>query len=104
MAYVNIAKDFTRFPSGRYTKNGATSGEAFREKFLVPPLEKGEHVTVNFDGTVGYGSSFLEEAFGGVVRRLKLSSEFALGHLSLECSDVSIIEEVKSYISDAAAA
>jgi hypothetical protein len=103
MIYVNIAKDFTRFPAGRYKKNGATSGEDFREKFLETALQKGEHITVNFDGTVGYGSSFLEEAFGGVVRKLKLTAEFVLSHLSLESSDASIAEEVKSYINDAAA-
>lgn len=103
MIYVNIAKDFTRFPAGRYKRNGATSGEDFRERFLEPALQKGEHITVNFDGTVGYGSSFLEEAFGGVIRKLKLTAEFVLSHLSLESSDVSIAEEVKSYINDAAA-
>ena len=43
-------------------------GEGSRERFLEEPLTKGEHVTVEFDGTVGYGSSFLEEAFGGAVR------------------------------------
>lgn len=102
MVYVNIAKDFTRFPAGRYKVNGDTSGEAFREKFLEPALKAGEHVTVNFDGTVGYGSSFLEEAFGGLVRKLKLTSEYVLEHLSLESSDSSINEEVTSYISEAA--
>ena len=32
MVVVNIAKDFTRFPAGRYKRNSSTSGEAFREK------------------------------------------------------------------------
>jgi hypothetical protein len=38
MLKINIAKDFTRFPSGRFKKNGDTSGEGFREQFLEPPL------------------------------------------------------------------
>lgn len=101
MNTVNIAKDFTRFPSGRYKKSGSTSGEAFREKFLQPALERGEIIVVNFDGTVGYGSSFLEEAFGGVVRALRLEPQFVLEHLQLHSSDPTITEEVVEYINDA---
>lgn len=101
MTTVKIAQDFTRFPSGRYKKSGSTSGEAFRERFLQPPLQLGEKVTVDFDGTLGYGSSFLEEAFGGIVRALNLPSEFVLEHLELKSSDPSITEEVRQYIVDA---
>jgi len=98
MIVVNIARDFTRFPVGRYIRNGTTSGEGFRERFLEIPIAKGEHVKVEFDGTVGYGSSFLEEAFGGLVRKLGLKSEVVLSLLTLESSDASICEEVKDYI------
>jgi STAS-like domain of unknown function (DUF4325) len=101
MITVSIAKDFTRFPAGRYKRNGETSGEAFRERFLQEPLSKGESVVVDFDGTVGYGSSFLEEAFGGVVRALKVPSAFVRQHLTLKSSDPSICEEVVEYIEDA---
>jgi hypothetical protein len=101
MTTVKIASDFTRFPSGRYKKGGGTSGEAFRERFLEKPLRDGEVVTVDFDGTIGYGSSFLEEAFGGVVRALKMPSQFVLDHLELVSSDPSISEEVRQYIVEA---
>lgn len=101
MITVNIAKDFTRYPSGRYKKNGTTSGEAFREKFLEEPLSKGEKVLVEFDGTIGYGSSFLEEAFGGLVRKLKIPQSTVSENLALKSSDLSIIAEVKQYITDA---
>lgn len=101
MHYVSVAKDFTRFPAGRYKKNGATSGEAFRERFLEVPLSKGEDVTVDFDGTVGYGSSFLEEAFGGAVRTLGIPAEVVLSRLTLRCSDESICDEVRDYVLDA---
>lgn len=101
MITVSVAKDFTRFPAGRYKRNGETSGEAFRERFLEEPIRRGEHVTVEFDGTVGYGSSFLEEAFGGIVRSLKVSAEFVLEHLTLQTSDPSLRDEVREYILDA---
>lgn len=101
MKTINVAKDFTRFPAGRYKRNGETSGEAFRERFLEVPLRQGESLTIEFDGTVGYGSSFLEEAFGGIVRSLKLPSQFVLDHLTLKSSDPTICDEVRDYINDA---
>ena len=65
---ISIAKDFSRFPAGRYDKDGPYNGTKFRKKFLVSPLRAGDHVVVSFDGVAGFGSSFLEEAFGGLVR------------------------------------
>lgn len=101
MVVVSVAKQFTRYPSGRYKRNGETSGEAFRERFLEEPLRKGEDVTVELDGTVGYGSSFLEEAFGGVVRSLNLSTGAVLAHLNIQTSDPSLRDEIVEYIEDA---
>ena len=69
---INIAKDFTKSPGGRYMKDGSFSGELFREKFLVPKIRdaitQSNHVIIELDGTFGYASSFLDEAFGGLVR------------------------------------
>lgn len=101
MIMVSVAKDFTRFPAGRYKRNGATSGEAFRERFLEEPLRRGEDITVDLDGTVGYGSSFLDEAFGGVVRSLKVKAEFVLAHLTIKSVDSDLVDEVRQYIVEA---
>lgn len=102
MITINVARDFTRFPSGRYKKNGSTSGEAFRERFLEQPIQRGDKVVVELDGTIGYGSSFLEEAFGGVVRSLKVRPEQLWEKLlMLHSSDPSLVEEVRQYIFDA---
>lgn len=72
MPEISIAKDFSRAPGIRYRKNGPYSGEEFRETVLVPAFskarEQGEVLTIILDGVAGYGSSFLEEAFGGLVR------------------------------------
>ncbi|MBD8654730.1 STAS-like domain-containing protein [Oxalobacteraceae sp. CFBP 13730] len=65
---VSIAKQFSETPSGRYVEDGPASGQRFREEFLVPALQSGKSVAVDLDGAVGFGSSFLEEAFGGLVR------------------------------------
>jgi STAS-like domain of unknown function (DUF4325) len=101
MNTVSVARDFTRFPSGRYKANGGTSGEAFREQFLEPPLQRGESVVVDLDGTVGYGSSFLEEAFGGLVRRLRLPPDKIRSRLTLKSDDPDLIAEVQTYIAQA---
>lgn len=98
---VNVAKDFTRFPSGRYKRNGETSGEAFRERFLEPTIARGESLVVELDGTVGYGSSFLEEAFGGLVRKLGVPAESILEHLRVVSSDSDLVEEVYTYVREA---
>ena len=103
MVVVNVARDFTRFPAGRYKRNGSTSGEAFREKFLEAPLRQGEAVRVELDGTVGFGSSFLEEAFGGVVRSLALPGAEILQRLTIESSDPELRNEVIEYIREAGA-
>lgn len=64
----SIAKEFTRTPAGRYVSDGPFSGQRFREEVLLPALKDGKQVAVSLDGAVGFGSSFLEEAFGGLVR------------------------------------
>jgi STAS-like domain of unknown function (DUF4325) len=101
MKLINVAKDFTRFPSGRFKRNGSTSGEAFREDFLEPPLKEAQDISVELDGTIGYGSSFLEEAFGGLVRSLKIRPFDLKAKLHLVSEDPTLIEEISSYIEDA---
>lgn len=68
MIQINVAEQFSKRPIGRYLSDGNSSGEAFRLKFLLPALEGTSPVVVNLDGVAGYPSSFLEEAFGGLVR------------------------------------
>ena len=104
MHTVSVARDFTRYPSGRYKRFSRTSGEEFRERFLLEPLRRGEPIVVDLDGTVGYGSSFLDEAFGGAARALRYPAERMFSLLTIKASDASLIEEIREYVSDAAAA
>ena len=74
MLELSIAKDFSKTPAGRTKKaHGNHSGETFREKVLEPQLRKAidadSKLTVILDGTAGYPASFLDEAFGGLVRK-----------------------------------
>lgn len=71
---ISIARDFSEFPAGRESSDGPNSGERFRSEFLLPALSDNEGIiTVDLDGTMGFGSSFLEEAFGGLVRTQRLT-------------------------------
>lgn len=65
---VDVAA-FSLTPGGRYRSEGEFSGEEFREDHLVPVLDSGADIEVDLDGPVGVTSSFLEEVFGGLVRK-----------------------------------
>jgi hypothetical protein len=58
------------FPAGRNRSDGPYSGEFLRDEKLLPVLAQ-DKVIVDLDGTLGYGSSFLEEAFGGKTMRMR---------------------------------
>jgi len=66
-------RDYAAAPGGRYRRDGPYSGEEFRDDVLVPRLldavGRNERVVVELDGVSGYGASFLEEVFGGLVRK-----------------------------------
>ena len=97
---INIARDFTPTPAGRYRTDGDYSGERFRDDLLLPNLKENHHVTVELDGTKGYGSSFLEESFGGLVRA-GVNKQTLKKNLSLKSSDSSLILEIEEYIDTA---
>jgi STAS-like domain of unknown function (DUF4325) len=64
----NIADDFSKSPGPRYSWQGPMSGEVLRRqlvKLLRDPISR---ITIILDGTRGFGSSFLDEAFGGLIR------------------------------------
>ncbi|MHB1174794.1 MAG: STAS-like domain-containing protein [Sulfuriferula sp.] len=101
---INIARDFGRYPAGRYLTDGPYSGQAFRENILKPALSSGnEIVYIEFDGARGLASSFLEEAFGGLVRE-GYNSQTLLDRLQLQSNDPTLVQEIKEYISSQSSA
>ena len=75
MEHISVAKDFSPYPAGRYEDDGDFSGRTFRQNHLVPALLRSDRVEVNFEGVYGCGSSFLDEAFGGLVREEGFAKE-----------------------------
>lgn len=90
---IVICEDFSTHPAGRYESDGPFSGEKFRKEHLVQKLRTSDHVKVVLDGTRGYPSSFLEEAFGGLVR----SEGFSLTQLRKELQITADSPHFKKY-------
>jgi hypothetical protein len=99
---INIARDFYDAPAGRFPEDGKYHGQKFRTDLLLPALQSGEEILVDMDGTDGYGSSFLEEAFGGLVRLCGFSAAELHQKLKFKSDeDESFIEEIWDYIDSA---
>ena len=75
---ISIA-DFSKYPSGRDTQDGSFNGKTYREEILKPALnqaiQKKRTILVSLKGVMSFGSSFLEEAFGGLVREEGFTKE-----------------------------
>jgi hypothetical protein len=67
---ISFVKDFTDAPGGRYRHEGPFSGEQFRNDLLEPALREFDQVILNLNGAIGYPSSFIDEAFGGLIESL----------------------------------
>ncbi|APG52639.1 STAS-like domain-containing protein [Proteus mirabilis] len=94
-------KDFSRFPGPRYKYLGEFSGEEFRDDILIPAIKNNNgDIEINLDGVLGYGSSFLEETFGGLVRHGVDKDLILKIRDRIISSDESIKQEVISYIDD----
>lgn len=110
MKTISIAKDFSEKPFGRYhiardghPADGKWTGERFREELLLKAFKDNddEKVKVLLDGVKrGYGSSFLEEAFGGLVRA-QVPVEKLKRLLIVESVDSDYIDEIWEYIDEA---
>ena len=105
MTSLSVARDFTVTPGGRWRRISECSGEEFRDSFLEPAIRRGKPpVSVELDGVLGYGSSFLEEVFGGLVRLMhwKTREEFDQ-YVTVKTSRENWRAEVDQYVNDALA-
>jgi hypothetical protein len=102
MVTINIAKDFSTTPGARYKADGPCSGEEFREKLLEKHFQdtgNDYEITVILDGTEGYATSFLEEAFGGLARiygKARCLRRFKF----VSNEESSLVDEIVKYIQD----
>jgi len=87
METLKISKIFSSTPGPRSRKEGSFSGQQFREEILAPAIKKAidnnEILIVNIDGTAGYGPSFIEESFGGLIREDHIPYQTLIAHLQI---------------------
>lgn len=101
---IKVASDFTDTPGGRYIKEGPYSGEEFRKNILIKKYYEAKadkcKIMVDIDGCYGLATSFLEEAFGGLVREVK--SRDIKDLLIIKSDDrPNLVEKIIGYINEA---
>ena len=68
-----FATQYSPYPGGRFIRLGEYSGEDFRETVLVPVVESGDFIEIDATGVkLSFSPSFLDEAFGGLVKKYGL--------------------------------
>jgi len=99
---IAVAKDFSDSTGGRVPMEGPNSGEEFRDNLLIPALNNHSgKIFIDLDGTDGYGSSFLEESFGGLIRKGFKADDLLNRFIFKSEEDDSYIDEVIRYIKEA---
>jgi len=97
---INVIRDFSKSPYGRYPSDGDWNGQAFRTKFLTPALRASDKVVVDLTGYNRYGRSFIDEAFGGLIRedgftKQELDSKLEYHHYDLKSFELLITERIE---------
>jgi hypothetical protein len=103
---IKIARDFSYSPGPRYIKEGKNSGEKFRQDILAEAfktaIKENKQVIVDLDGTDGYGTSFLEEAFGGLIRNDEIDYKNIIERLQIISKEEEYLkDDVFAYLNDA---
>lgn len=98
---IYVAKDFSKMPCVRLRKDGKKSGQEFREDVLVRALNENEKVVVDLNGVLSLGSSFLEEAFGGLIRKEKFTFKDLKSRLVILFDLESYVLEAWDYMKEA---
>lgn len=103
---IKVAEHFSKAPGPRYRDEGKHSGEEFRIDVLYPMLQEaitsGQQVSVDLDGTFGFGTSFLEESFGGLIRENGLPLETVLKHIEfISIEEPELLDEIRQYMDEA---
>ena len=98
---IVISEDFSKFPGLRYESlTAGCSGEKFRDELLIPAFDKAKKVRVVLDGIEGvYGSGFLEEVFGGLIRKIGLAWNGRL--IIISNKDPKLQKDIDNYMAEA---
>ncbi|WP_158089090.1 STAS-like domain-containing protein [Cognaticolwellia mytili] len=109
MINIDIARDFSEKPFGRFQfatdqhpSDGKWTGDRFRNEQLLPVFrESKDKIEVLLDNVDrGFGSSFFDEAFGGLIRA-GIPFQEIKDRLFIITNDESYYDEIWEYITEA---
>ncbi len=98
---INVKSDFSTDPYGRDPRDGPDNGQRFREDFIMPALNDFEYVIVDFEDVL-CGPSFIEETFGGIIRRGYMNKKELLAKVTFKHELKSYLEDYKYVVDNAA--
>ena len=104
MTVYHIASAWSPTPRGRNERDlvGSKHGEAFRKTVLLDLLQGDRVITFDFDGTTYVGPSFIDEAFGGLIRKERLAPQYVRDHVKVASRrDPTIVTEFNRALTDA---
>jgi phosphomannomutase len=101
MITINIEREFTSEPGARYYSDGSYSGEQFYEELLkdkfIEAQSKDEQLKIIMDGTEGFASSFINEAFSRLGKQF--GPDEAWGRLEIVSNEMpKYIDKIKQSI------
>lgn len=104
--FIKISTDFSPTPGARYRTDGPFSGQEFYEKILQKKfkdsLRSGLKLEIDLDGTFGFATSFLSEAFNRLA--MEFGSAIVWDHVKIISNEEPyLIDEIREYIYDAEA-
>lgn len=111
VTHISIAQDFSVLPHGRTPQDGDFNGATFRDSLLVPAVREALKnqgiVIIDLDGVKALGSSFSEEAFGGLFRKNIGQAKDILKTVELRFTQPwlrTFADDIKIYMQEAAKA
>ena len=102
--HLSIAEEFSKTPGPRTRAEGKHSAEEFVDAILLRRFDEAvasdSILFVDLDGGYGYGTSFLEEAFGGLARQRTIPT--VLEHIDFKSEEEPYLkDDVLKYIREA---
>ena len=97
---IEIAREFSARPKGKFLWQGPASAEAFRRTLLVPALRHYRQVYINLEN-IEVNVDFLEGVFGGLIRE-RFDREYLRRHLHLTPASKETYEKLVDLFMDSA--
>ena len=94
---INVAKDFSDLPYGRTDVESTTNATKFKEEILIPAINKNpEKLIIDFNGVLGLGGSFVDEAFYDLYKSTRKTKEELNNLIEIKSDSKHILEKVKN--------